>query len=123
MRLNFHLRWRSSPPTVFNIPETTQGAFLRGGVAFFAVRGLSLLLRLHFTPEQLLFNALLAMSEMTTAFESRPILAKQKAFAFYRPSAWALANIVADMPVLAIQVLVFSTVIYLMVRVATVSGC
>lgn len=59
------------------------------------------------------------MSEMTTAFESRPILSKQKSFAFYRPSAWALANILADLPVLAFQILLFSVVIYFMVRSGT----
>ena len=36
----------------------------------------------------LLFNALLALAELTNAFVSRPILLKHKSFSFYRPSAY-----------------------------------
>jgi ABC-type multidrug transport system permease subunit len=41
---------------------SSNGVFTRGGVMFFI----------------LLFNALLAMAELTAAFESRPILMKHK---------------------------------------------
>jgi len=46
----------------FQLPDTTNGAFTRGGVLFFI----------------LLFNALLALAEQTAAFESKPILLKHK---------------------------------------------
>lgn len=46
----------------FNMPRTSAGVFPRGGVLFFA----------------LLFNALLALAELTAAFSSRPILLKHK---------------------------------------------
>jgi len=46
----------------FNMPKTSQGVFTRGGVMFF----------------MLLFNALLALAELTAAFSSRPILLKHK---------------------------------------------
>ena len=46
----------------FNMPKTSSGVFERGGVLFFA----------------LLFNALLALAELTSAFTSRPILLKHK---------------------------------------------
>lgn len=46
----------------FNMPSTSAGVFPRGGVLFFA----------------LLFNALLALAELTSAFSSRPILLKHK---------------------------------------------
>ena len=46
----------------YNMPKTSSGVFERGGVLFF----------------MLLFNALLALAELTAAFSSRPILLKHK---------------------------------------------
>lgn len=46
----------------FNQPTTSAGVFSRGGVMFF----------------MLLFNALLALAELTSAFSSRPISLKHK---------------------------------------------
>lgn len=46
----------------YNLPATAAGVFSRGGVLFF----------------MLLFNALLALAELTAAFSSRPILLKHK---------------------------------------------
>ena len=46
----------------YNMPKTSAGVFERGGVLFF----------------MLLFNALLALAELTAAFSSRPILLKHK---------------------------------------------
>ena len=46
----------------FNMPKTSSGVFERGGVMFF----------------MLLFNTLLALAELTSAFSSRPILLKHK---------------------------------------------
>ena len=46
----------------FDMPKTSAGVFERGGVLFF----------------MLLFNALLALAELTSAFSSRPILLKHK---------------------------------------------
>ena len=46
----------------FNMPKTSSGVFERGGVMFF----------------MLLFNALLALAELTSAFSSRPIMLKHK---------------------------------------------
>lgn len=46
----------------YDMPKTSAGVFPRGGVLFFA----------------LLFNALLALAELTSAFSSRPILLKHK---------------------------------------------
>lgn len=75
---------------------TTNGAFTRGGTLFFA----------------LLFNALLALAELTLAFSSRPILMKHKSFTLYRPSAYALAQVVADVPVIFVQIACFDIVLY-----------
>lgn len=82
----------------FNLPDNTSGAFTRGGVLFFI----------------LLFNALLALAEQTAAFESKPILLKHKNFSFYRPSAYALAQTLVDIPLVLIQVVLFDVIIYWM---------
>ncbi|KAJ9214059.1 hypothetical protein DTO166G4_4325 [Paecilomyces variotii] len=82
----------------FNQPPTSSGVFTRGGVMFFI----------------LLFNALLALAELTAAFASRPILMKHKSFSFYRPSAYALAQVVVDVPLVLIQVVIFDVIVYFM---------
>lgn len=66
----------------------------------------------------LLFNALLAMAELTAAFESRPILMKHKNFCFYRPSAYALAQVVVDVPLVFVQVFIFNIVVYFMANLS-----
>lgn len=82
----------------FQLPDTTAGSFTRGGVLFFI----------------LLFNSLLALAEQTSAFEAKPILLKHKNFSFYRPSAYAIAQTVVDIPLVFIQVTVFDIIIYWM---------
>lgn len=82
----------------YDQPKSAAGAFTRGGVIFF----------------MLLFNALLALAELTSAFESKPILAKHKTFSFYRPSAYAIAQTVVDIPLVFVQVFIFDIVVYFM---------
>ncbi|KAI1106731.1 ABC-2 type transporter [Jackrogersella minutella] len=82
----------------YNLPNTVAGAFTRGGVLFFI----------------LLFNALLALAEQTSAFASKPILLKHKNFSFYRPAAFTLAQTVVDIPLVFIQVTLFDVIIYWM---------
>lgn len=82
----------------YNLPNTASGTFPKGGTLFFL----------------LLFNALLALAEMTSAFESKPILLKHKSFSFYRPSAFAIAQTVVDIPLVFIQVFIFTVIIYFM---------
>ncbi|KAK4983719.1 ATP-binding cassette transporter snq2 [Elasticomyces elasticus] len=82
----------------YDMPKTSSGVFTRGGVMFF----------------MLLFNALLALAELTSAFESRPILLKHKTFQFYRPSAYAIAQTFVDIPLVFVQVTIFDLVVYFM---------
>ncbi|KAI9759591.1 MAG: hypothetical protein M4579_002257 [Chaenotheca gracillima] len=82
----------------YGMPKTAAGAFPRGGVMFF----------------MLLFNALLALAELTSAFQSRPILLKHKSFSFYRPAAFAIAQTVVDVPLVLVQVFLFDIVVYFM---------
>ena len=86
----------------YNMPKTSLGAFPRGGTLFFL----------------LLFNALLALAEMTAAFQSKPILLKHKSFSFYRPAAYAIAQTVVDIPLIFVQVLIFTIIIYFMANLA-----
>ncbi|KAL9618479.1 MAG: hypothetical protein Q9160_006798 [Pyrenula sp. 1 TL-2023] len=82
----------------YNQPTTSDGVFTRGGCLFFI----------------LLFNALLALAELTSAFSSRPIMLKHKSFSFYRPSAYALAQTFLDVPLVLIQVFLFNIIVYFM---------
>ncbi|KAJ9620280.1 ATP-binding cassette transporter snq2 [Taxawa tesnikishii (nom. ined.)] len=82
----------------YDQPKTAAGAFTRGGVMFF----------------MLLFNALLALAELTSAFQSRPILLKHKSFQFYRPAAYAIAQTVVDIPLVFVQVTIFDLIVYFM---------
>ncbi|RPB00590.1 putative ABC transporter [Choiromyces venosus 120613-1] len=81
-----------------NLPQDSNGVFPRGGVLFFTV----------------LFNALLALAELTAAFGSIPILLKHKSFSFYRPSAYAIALFIVDLPLCFVQVFIWNIVVYFM---------
>jgi ABC-type multidrug transport system ATPase subunit len=82
----------------YNAPASSAGLFVKGGSLFLA----------------LLFNALVAMSEVTDSYAGRPILAKHKNFAFYNPAAFCIAQITADVPILLLQVTPFVIVLYWM---------
>ncbi|RKP35305.1 P-loop containing nucleoside triphosphate hydrolase protein [Dimargaris cristalligena] len=90
----------------FKLPDTSYGAFTRGGVLFFA----------------LLFNTLVANSEIPKCFSNRPILYKQKSFAFYHPSALYLAQLLSDIPIAFVQVVVFSAILYWMTGLQANAG-
>ncbi|MCJ1447807.1 MAG: hypothetical protein MMC23_008319 [Stictis urceolatum] len=90
----------------YDAPDNSSGLFLKGGALFFA----------------LLFNSLLAMSEVTDSFSGRPVLAKHKSFTFYHPAAFCIAQITADIPVILFQVSAFSIVLYFMVGLTTSAG-
>jgi ABC-type multidrug transport system ATPase subunit/ABC-type multidrug transport system permease subunit len=79
-------------------PDNSNGLFIKGGALFLS----------------LLYNALLAMSEVTDSFAGRPVLAKHKEFAFYNPAAFCIAQIAADVPILFVQVTAFDLIIYWM---------
>ncbi|UNI23908.1 hypothetical protein JDV02_009700 [Purpureocillium takamizusanense] len=90
----------------YNAPNTSGGLFTKSGALFFA----------------LLFNSLLAMAEVTDSFTGRPVLIKHKAFAYFHPAAFCLAQIAADIPVILFQVSVFSLILYFMVGLTLEAG-
>jgi ABC-type multidrug transport system ATPase subunit len=90
----------------YNAPDNSLGLFLKGGALFFSI----------------MYNALIALSEVTDSFTGRPILAKHRAFALYHPAAVCIAQIVADLPVLAFQVTHFGLVLYWMTGLKATAG-
>lgn len=83
----------------YNAPDDTSGLFTKSAALFFSI----------------LFHSLISMSEVTSSFTGRPILAKHRAFAFYHPAAFCIAQITADIPVILFQVTQFGLVLYWMV--------
>lgn len=89
-----------------NTPQTSAGAFTRGGVLFIS----------------LLFNAFQAFGELPSTMLGRPIVNKHKAYTFHRPSALWLAQILVDLAFAATQILVFSIIVYFMTGLARDPG-
>ncbi|KAL6410855.1 atpase [Ilyonectria robusta] len=79
-------------------PNNTQSVFSRGGAIFFSV----------------VFLGWLQLSELMRAVSGRPVAARHKDYAFYRPSAISLARVLLDFPVVAIQVCIFGLIMYFM---------
>ncbi|KAL5046754.1 hypothetical protein BDW71DRAFT_214521 [Aspergillus fruticulosus] len=90
----------------YSAPDNSVGLFLKGGALFFSI----------------LYNALMALSEVTDSFTGRPILAKHRSFALYQPAAVCIAQIVADFPILLFQVTHFGIVLYFMVGLKTTAA-
>lgn len=86
----------------YNIPNDTSGYFSRGGVLFFAI----------------LFNALQAMSEVAALYSQRPIIAKHKSYALYHPSADALGQLLADIPIKLAVLTCFNLILYFMTNLS-----
>ncbi|EPQ27618.1 uncharacterized protein PFL1_04756 [Pseudozyma flocculosa PF-1] len=89
-----------------NLPQTAAGGFTRGGVLFIG----------------LLFNALTAFNELPMQMGGRPILYKQMNYAFYRPAALSLAQMLSDIPLSFLRVLIFSIIIYFMAGLRRTAG-
>ncbi|RYP73539.1 hypothetical protein DL771_003578 [Monosporascus sp. 5C6A] len=82
----------------FDLGETSASAFSKGGLLFIS----------------LLFNAFQAFSELGSTMTGRPIVNKHKAYAFHRPSALWIAQIFVDTAFSAVQIMVFSIIVYFM---------
>jgi len=89
-----------------NLGQTSASAFSKGGLMFIA----------------LLFNAFQAFSELAGTMVGRPILNKHKAYAFHRPSALWIAQIIVDQAFAASQILIFSVIVYWMTNLSRSAG-
>ncbi|KAH6690475.1 brefeldin A resistance protein [Plectosphaerella plurivora] len=82
----------------FRLGATSASAFSKGGLIFIS----------------LLFNAFQAFSELAGTMTGRAIVNKHKAYAFHRPSALWIAQIIVDQAFAASQIMVFSIIVYFM---------
>jgi len=90
----------------YNIKRTSEGAFFLGGVLFFNI----------------IIVAWMQIAETIFMVMDRSIMAKHKAFAFHRPSALVLARTVAGLPLLAIQAVMFTIILYWMANLVADAG-
>ncbi|CAD6982083.1 unnamed protein product, partial [Tilletia controversa] len=70
----------------------------------------------------LLFNALVAFSELPTQMGNRPILYKQQGYCFYRPASLSLAQLCAEIPFSFPRILIFSIILYFMTGLVREAG-
>ena len=77
---------------------SSASAFSKGGVLFVA----------------LLFNAFQAFSELAGVMTGRAITNKHRTYAFHRPSALWIAQIIVDQAFAASQIMLFSIIVYFM---------
>lgn len=89
-----------------NLGETSASAFSKGGLMFIA----------------LLFNAFQAFSELGGVMTGRAVVNKHKAYAFHRPSALWIAQIIVDQAFAASQIMVFSLIVYFMTNLYRSAG-
>jgi len=54
----------------------------------------------------------MAFADVQTAFQGRPVMAKHKAYSMYRPAAVYLAQTLADMPILIVQLIILDVIVY-----------
>ncbi|KAJ2898271.1 putative brefeldin a resistance protein [Zalerion maritima] len=90
----------------WGLNRTSASAFSKGGLMFIA----------------LLFNAFQAFSELAGTMTGRPIVNKHKAYAFHRPSALWIAQIIVDQAFAATQIFVFSVIVYFMTNLVRSAG-
>ncbi|KAK5115244.1 hypothetical protein LTR62_001444 [Meristemomyces frigidus] len=84
----------------------TEGAFTRGGALFFSI----------------LFLGWLQLTELMKAVSGRAVAARHKDYAFYRPSAVTIARVITDLPVIAIQSVLFGIIMYFMCSLDVTAG-
>ncbi|KAG5946113.1 hypothetical protein E4U53_006627 [Claviceps sorghi] len=90
----------------FNLEDNSASAFSKGGLLFFA----------------LLFSAFQSFSELAGTMTGRAIVNKHKAFAFHRPSALWIGQVIVDQFFSAFEVMVFSIIVYFMTGLVRDAG-
>ena len=89
-----------------NLPETTESAFGKGGLLFIS----------------LLFNAIAALSELPATVLGRGIVNKHKAYAFHRPSALWIGQILVDQIFALPEILAFCLILYFTTNLYRTAG-
>ncbi|EFQ25369.1 ABC-2 type transporter [Colletotrichum graminicola] len=82
----------------YNLPESTSSFYSRSAVLFVAI----------------LTNAFSSALEILTQYAKRPIVEKQRRYAFYHASAEAFSSVLVDMPYKVLNTICFDLIIYFM---------
>ncbi|KAK2462635.1 hypothetical protein APHAL10511_005368 [Amanita phalloides] len=90
----------------FKVQDATSGFYSRGGILFFS----------------LLFAALTALAEIPSLYAQRPIVLKHHRAAMYHPFIEALALTLVDVPITAINTIVFGVIMYFMTGLQRTAG-
>lgn len=90
----------------YDIPNSSSGIFGRGGTIFFAI----------------LYFALMTLAEVSSTFAERPIIAKQKGYSFYHPSANVLSYVVTQLPLKSIAITCFVLIVYFLTNLKRDAG-
>ncbi|KAH3674878.1 hypothetical protein WICPIJ_009448 [Wickerhamomyces pijperi] len=90
----------------WNTPDSTSGAFSRGGILFFAL--------LHFS--------LIGLSEIAGQFSERPIVLKQKSYFLFHPGAETIASLLSKLPFKIITILCFYIPFYFLTNLRREAG-
>ncbi|CAK7892680.1 protein Snq2p [[Candida] anglica] len=90
----------------YNTPDSVSGSFSRGGVCFFAA----------------LYVSLVSLAEVSSTFNTRSILMKQKNYSMYHTSTDALALTISSIPIAFIVTVVFVIVLYFLSNLARDAG-
>lgn len=81
-----------------DIDPGTSGFFSKGGVIFFIV----------------LFNIIVNFAEVAAQFSQRPVVEKHHSYGMYHPYIDALATMISQFPLKALNILVFTVIVYFM---------
>ncbi|KAE8410787.1 ABC-2 type transporter-domain-containing protein [Aspergillus pseudocaelatus] len=86
----------------FLLSNGSAGSFPRGSVLF----------------TQLFFHTSIALADLTASFQNEQVIQKHKAFGFYRPAAYVLANTLLNVAVVFVQVFAYNVILYFMSNLA-----
>ncbi|PNP85321.1 hypothetical protein FNYG_01338 [Fusarium nygamai] len=86
----------------YGTPETSDAFLSYGSVLFFSV----------------LLNVLMSVTDIHNLYKGRPVITKQVSYAFYRPSADALASVLVAIPVKFVIAVFFNIILYFLVGLA-----
>ncbi|KAI8577910.1 hypothetical protein K450DRAFT_266269 [Umbelopsis ramanniana AG] len=82
----------------YQMSLTSTGAFQRGGALL----------------SSLLFNAFLSQAELPNVLGGRMTLQKHKSYAMYHPSAFHIARVITDIPIIFVQCFMYTIIVYFM---------
>lgn len=113
---------------VFKPAKDANGAYATAGGLFFAILSVD---QLHASLSTFLLTAatcvpsyyvIFSFGEIPAVVNGRPLMIKHRTLGFYNPAAQSIAMIVIDIPLYVVQTLIFSAIIYFLVRPSSRPG-